>query len=175
MTGEYEVTITESSTLVTLSSLFLTGTPAYMFIGKLGLDVSTAADVVPVDLTGLVWNYEANATYIFKWIGKVLPNATTTGCGFQLNTSTAITDIAMRFTHQLANTGTISGGSSGADDVSIGVSSGMASASVSTIVVGNGLLITGAESGTAQLRFRSETTAITTAKAGLVLTVERII
>jgi len=41
-------------------------------------------------------------------------------------------------------------------------------------VSGNGLLITTSNTGTAQLRFRSETTAVTTAKAGFTLIVEKI-
>jgi hypothetical protein len=41
-------------------------------------------------------------------------------------------------------------------------------------VIGHGLLVTGENAGTAQLRFRSETTAVTTAKAGMVLVVEKI-
>ena len=39
---------------------------------------------------------------------------------------------------------------------------------------GDGLLVTGANTGTAQLRFRSETTAVTTCKAGFTLVIEKI-
>lgn len=121
-----------------------------------------------------MFTFEANSIYFFRWIGEVLPAATTTGCGFQMDVSAAVTSINMRFTHQLANTGTLSGGSSRADDASVGVTSGMASTTVPTTVVGQGMIRTGANTGTAQLRFRSETTAVTTAKAGMTLVVEKV-
>jgi hypothetical protein len=41
-------------------------------------------------------------------------------------------------------------------------------------VSGTGMLRTGASTGTAQLRFRSETTAVITAKAGLTLVARRV-
>jgi len=84
-----------------------------------------------------------------------------------------VTTISMAFYHQLANTGTLSGGHSIADDASVGVSSGLPGTSTYP-VVGEGLLITGANTGTAQLRFRSETTAVITAKAGMTLVVEKV-
>lgn len=147
----------------------------YTLVATLGSDAATGANTTPIDLTGLVWTYEANSIYYFRWIGSLAPAAATTGCGFQLNVSTAVTDIDMGFLHQLANTGTLSGGSSVADDASVGVSSGMPSASpTATPVMGWGLLRTGANTGTAQLRFRSETTAVTTAKAGMTLIVEKV-
>jgi hypothetical protein len=143
-------------------------------VATLVSDIPTGANITPVDLTDLVWDYESNAIYLFKWIGDVLPANVNTGCGFQLNVSTAITQISMEFHHQLANTGTLTGGSSSQDDVSIGVSSGMASASVPTVIIGNGILRTGSVAGTAQLRFRSETTAVTVAKTGMTLIVEKV-
>ena len=82
--------------------------------------------------------------------------------------------MTMQFVHQLANTGTLTGGHSIADDASVAVSSGMPGTSEYP-VMGHGLLVTGANAGTAQLRFRSETTAITVAKAGLTLVVEKIV
>lgn len=139
----------------------------------LGSNQATGANTTPVDLTGLVWTYEANAIYFFQWMGGVAPTATTTGCGFQLNVSTAVTEICMNFVHQLANSGTQSGGSSNADDASLGVSSGMPQ-TTTTPVCGWGMLRTGVNTGTAQLRFRSETTAVTTAQAGMTLVVERV-
>lgn len=149
------------------------GGSSYTLVATLASDQATAANVTPVTLTGLVWTYAANSVYFFRWIGRVQPTAATTGCGFQLDVSTAITDITMNFTHQLANTGTLSGGHSVADDASVGVSSGMPGTSFYP-VIGNGMLRTGANTGTAQLRFRSETTAVTTAKAGMTLVVEKV-
>lgn len=96
-----------------------------------------------------------------------------TGCGFQFDLSSAVTSIDVQFFHQLANTGTVSSGHSVADDASVGVSSGMPGTS-NYPVTGFGMLVTGANTGTAQLRFRSETTAVTTCRAGFRLVVEKI-
>ena len=145
--------------------------PAQVFV--LSGDQATAADTNPVTLTGLVWTYAANAVYRFQFMGQVSPTATTTGCGFQMDVSSAITQISMSFYHQLDNTGTLTGGHSIADDASVGVSSGMPGTSTYP-VNGHGILQTTSNTGTAQLRFRSETTAVTTCKAGFVLVVERL-
>lgn len=145
----------------------------YKLVATLASDQATGANVTPVTLTNLVWTYEANSVYFFRFRGSIAPSATTTGCGFQLDCSSAVTEISMQFYHQLANTGTLSGGSSIADDTSLGVSSGTPQ-TTATPVTGDGILRTGANTGTAQLRFRSETTAIITAKAGLTLVVEKV-
>jgi len=147
---------------------------AYTLVAKLANDQATGANVTPVTLTGLVFTFAANSTYRINFYGSVSPAAATTGCGFQFDVSAAVTLISVSFRHQLANTGTLSGGSSIADDASAGVSSGMPANGGVYPVVGAGIIITGANTGTAQLRFRSETTAVTTAKAGLVLVVEKI-
>jgi hypothetical protein len=136
-------------------------------------DQATGANTTPVTLTGLVFSYEANSIYKIDFRGRVQPAAATTGCGFQFDLSTTVTDINLQFFHQLANTGTLSGGHSIADDASVGVSSGMPGTSTYP-VVGFGILRTNANAGTAQLRFRSETTAVTTAKAGLTLIVQKV-
>ena len=148
------------------------GTP-YTLVATLGSDQATAANTTPVTLTGLVFTYAANATYRIWFMGNVSPAAATTGCGFQFDLSSAVTSISVQFYHQLANTGTQSGGHSIADDASVGVSSGMPGTS-DYPVTGEGLLITTSNTGTAQLRFRSETTAVTTCRAGFTLVVERI-
>lgn len=146
----------------------------YTLVATLANDATTGANVTPISLTGLVWDFEANSIYMFYWIGSVNAAANTTGCGFQLDVSAAVTNINMTFFHQLANTGTISGGSSIADDASAGVSSGIPANSTNVPVSGQGMLKTGANTGTAQLRFRSETTAAITAKAGMTLVVEKV-
>lgn len=142
-------------------------------VATLAGDQATGANVTPVTLTGLVFSYEANSKYRIWFMGRVQPTAATTGCGFQFDLSSAVTAINVLFFHQLANAGTLSGGHSIADDASVGVSSGMPGTSTYP-VIGHGLLVTGANAGTAQLRFRSETTAVTTAKAGLTLVVEKL-
>lgn len=142
-------------------------------VATLASDQATGANVTPVTLTGLSFSYAASSTYRIWFMGRVDPTAATTGCGFQFDLSSAVTAINVMFFHQLANTGTLSGGHSTADDASVGVSSGMPG-TVEYPVSGHGLLVTGANTGTAQLRFRSETTAVTTAKAGFTLVVEKI-
>lgn len=142
-------------------------------VATLASDAATAANTTPIDLPGLVFSYDANSKYRMWFMGRVQPAAATTGCGFQWNLSSAVTAVNQLHIHQLANTGTLTGGHSIADDASVGVSSGMPGTSTYP-VVGHGLLVTGANTGTAQLRFRSETSAVTTAKAGLTLVVEKI-
>lgn len=136
-------------------------------------DQATGANVTPVTLIGLVFTYAANSKYRIWFMGRISPAAATTGCGFQFDLSSAVTSIDVQFFHQLASTGTLSGGHSVADDASVGVSSG-APGTGNYPVTGHGLLITTSNTGTAQLRFRSETTAIITARAGFTLVVEKI-
>jgi hypothetical protein len=146
----------------------------YHTVATLAADASTVATVVPITLTGLSWSYVANAVYFFDWRGACLTGASTTGVGFQIDVSTAVTEIAMGFFHQLAVTGTLTGGSSKADDTSLGVSSGNPTNNATFPVMGKGILRTGANTGTAQLRFRAEVAATATCKAGTTLVVERV-
>lgn len=189
-----DITVSSSGTVwnidaatVGVTELSATGTPSattflrgdntwaspYLLVATLASDQATAANTTPVTLTGLVFTYEANAKYRIWFMGRVAPTAATTGCGFQFDLSSAVTSVNVAFSHQLASTGTLSGGHSIADDASVGVSSGMPGTSTYP-VTGAGILITTSNSGTAQLRFRSETTAVTTCKAGFTLVVERI-
>ena len=146
----------------------------YTLVAKLANDAATGANTTPISLTGLVFTYEANSTYRINFYGRISSAANTTGCGFQFDLSSAVTTVTLEFFHQLANTGTLTGGSSIADDASAGVSSGVPANGGIYPVMGHGILITGANTGTAQLRYRSETTAVTTAKAGLTIVVEKI-
>ena len=158
------------------AGLSLTGTTlavAPLLVATLAGDQATAANTTPVTLTGLVFSYEASSKYRIWAMGRVAPTAATTGCGFQFDLSSAVTAINVQFFHQLASTGTLSGGHSIADDASVGVSSGMPGTSTYPVTL-FGLLITTTNTGTAQLRFRSETTAVTTCKAGFTLVVEKI-
>lgn len=143
-------------------------------VATLATDQATGANTTPVTLTGLVFSYEANSKYRIWFMGRVSPAAATTGCGFQfdLSDATGVT-VTVQFFHQLANTGTLSGGHSIADDASVGVSSGLPGTS-NYPVTGFGLLISTTNSGTAQLRLRSETSAVITARAGLTLVVEKL-
>jgi hypothetical protein len=136
-------------------------------------DDVTAADTNFVDVTGCVFSYVANATYQIWIMGLVSPTVATTGCGFAFNTSSAVTHVNLIHFNQFANTGAVSGGHSIADDASVGVSQGFPGTGENP-VVGFGRLVTTSNTGTAQLRFRSEVAAVNTCKAGLTMKVERI-
>lgn len=150
------------------------GADPFMAKLVLGADKATAANTTPVTL-GLSFNYEANSKYIIDMYMIVAPTAATTGCGFLLDVSSAVTYVGLFVSHQLATTGTISGAGSIGDAgaTSQGVSSGMPNTS-SNFVYGGGSLITGANTGTATFFFRSETTAVTTCKADSIIRVMKI-
>ena len=149
------------------------GSP-FMFEGATASDLATGANVTPISLTGLAFTFEANSRYWVEIVGATRAAATTTGAGFQLDTSVAVTRVGLLFNHQLANTGTVTGGSSIADDASVGVSSGRPSANVDTPVSGTGYLVSGANAGTAQLRYRSEVAAVSTVMAGFMMRVRKM-
>jgi hypothetical protein len=140
----------------------------------LGADKPTGANVTPVTL-GLSFDYEANSQYAIDIYAIVAPAVATTGCGFLIDVSSAVTFVGTFTSHQLAIAGTISGGGSAGDlgAASQGVSSGMVLAG-SNFVYGGGILVTGANPGTATFYFRSETTAVTTLKAGSIFRVMKM-
>jgi len=146
------------------------------FMAKLALavDKPTGANTTPITL-GLSFNYEINSKYIIDMYMLVAPAVAGTGCGFLIDVSTVVTYVGTFSAHQLAITGTLSGGSSIGDlgATSQGVSSGMVGTG-SNFVYGGGILITGANTGTATFFFRSETTAVTTCKAGSCIRVMKI-
>ena len=136
-------------------------------------DIATAANTTPVVLTGLVFDYLPLSIYVFDMYMFTQAVAATTGHGFQLDVSSVVTRIGMSFFNQLATTGTISGGSSVADNVSLGVSSGVPNTALN-FTNGKGILITEENSGTAQFKFRSETTAITICKRYSTIVITKI-
>jgi len=145
------------------------------FLAKLRLagDI-TNATTTPTSLTGMSFAFEANSFYVVELFMLCTSAAATTGYGFAIDTSVAVTAVGLHFTHQLANTGTITGGSSLADNVATGVSTGVPAITVSNPVMGHGTLITGANAGTAQFMFRPEVAASATCKAGSVIRVMKI-
>jgi hypothetical protein len=140
-------------------------------------DKPTGANVTPVTL-GVSFDYEANSKYAIDIYAWVAPAVATTGCGFMIDTSTVITFAGTFVSHQLAITGTVSGAGSVGDRAvtSSGVSSGMVLTATAggNFVYGGGMLITGANAGTATFYFRSETTAVTTCKDGSVFRIMKI-
>lgn len=151
------------------------GSDPFIAKGVLANDVSTGANVTPVTLTGLSFAFEINSVYVIEVFATMQSPAATTGYGIQVDVSAAVTAQTFQFFHQLANTGTLTGGSSIADDASVGVSSGVPSANVNVPLYGCGVLRTGATTGTAQLRLRSEVAAVATMKAGSVFRVQKVI
>jgi hypothetical protein len=135
---------------------------------------TTGANTTPVSVSGAVFTYAASATYRIWVMGRLNSAAATTGAGIQFDLSSAVTAIDVQFFHQLASAGTLTGGHSIADDTSVGVSSGVPAGPIDVPITAFGLLVTGANTGTCQLRLRSETTAVTELLAGTVMIVERI-
>jgi hypothetical protein len=146
------------------------------FLSKLilGADKPTGANVTPITL-GLSFNYVANSQYAIDIYAIVAPAVATTGCGFMVDVSTVVTYVGTFVSHQLAVSGTLSGAASAGDMAvaSSGISSGMVLAG-NNFVYGGGILITGANAGTATFFFRSETTAVTTCKAGTMIRVMKL-
>lgn len=135
---------------------------------------TTGANTTPVSVSGAVFDYVANAVYKIWVMGRVNSTAATTGIGLQFDLSSAVTAIDVQFFHQLASAGTLTGGHSIADDTSVGVSSGVPAGPIDVPITAHGLLVTGANTGTCQLRLRSETTAVTELMAGAVMVVWRV-
>jgi len=150
------------------------GSDPFLFKGALAADAATAANTTPISLSGLVFTFVANGRYVIDIIGATRAAVATTGGGFHLDTSVAVTRQGMSHVNQLANTGTVTGGSSIADDTSVGVSSGRPSVNTDTPVMGTGYLIAGANGGTAQLRYRSEVAAVSTVMAGFMMRVMQV-
>jgi hypothetical protein len=136
---------------------------------------TTAANTTPVDVSGAVFTYAANSVYRIWVMGRLNSTAATTGAAIHFNLSSAVTAINIIGFNTLAAAGTITGFGSVADDVSLAASSGVPAGPLDVPIIANGLLVTDANTGTAQLRLRSETTAVTELLAGVVLVVEKII
>jgi len=135
---------------------------------------TTAADVVPINVPGCVFTYVSGAIYEIRVYGRLNSAAATTGCGLQFDVSTAITDINVQFFHQLASAGTLTGGHSIADHASVGLSSGVPAGPLDVPITLFALFRPGANTGTCQLRIRSEVAAVTELMAGAYMIVQQI-
>lgn len=135
---------------------------------------TTGANTNPVSVSGAVFTYVNNAIYRIWVMGRVNSTAATTGIGIQFDVSTAITSIDVQFFHQLASTGTLTGGHSIADAASVGVSSGVPAGPIDVPFTAFGLFIPGNNTGTCQLQLRAEVAAVTELLAGTTMVVERI-
>ena len=140
----------------------------------LASDVATGASASPVDLTGLSFAYEPNSRYIFDMHMFTISSASTNGHGFQVNTTTAVNKVGLLFVHQLAASGTLSGGSSVAVDSTIATSNGTPS-TTEVFSSGKGILVTGSTGGTATFRYKSEGAVLTTCNAESTIIVTKIV
>lgn len=136
---------------------------------------TTAANTTPVSVSGAVFTYEVDSVYRIWVMGRLNSAAATTGAGIHFDLSSAVTSINVIGFNTLAAAGTITGFASVADDASLAVSSGVPAGPLDVPIFASGVLITGANTGTAQLRLRSETTAVTELLAGVVMVVEKIL
>lgn len=142
-------------------------------VAVLANDASTGANTTPIDVPGLVFDFAANSIYVIEVFGRRSAAAASTGMGLQINVSTPVVYADITFFHQLANTGTLSGGHAIADDASVGVSSGVPGTAIYPFYA-SGVLKTGVGLGTAQLRYRSEVAAVSTIRAGTVMRVHKV-
>jgi hypothetical protein len=177
----YQAALVSGTNIKTINGSSLLGagdlsiTAASEFTGKLRSSAGvTNATTTPANVPGCVFTFEANSVYVIDLYLLCTSVAATTGYGFAFDTSVAVTENALTFTHQLAAAGTITGGDAIADNASRGLSSGVPTAATNTLVLGKGLIITGANPGTAQLMFRPEVAASATCKQNSVMRVMKI-
>jgi hypothetical protein len=153
------------------------GTPdGSKIVMVLDSDFSTPADLTAyVAIPDFSFPFGTNEKWYLKYFGLHQSAANTTGFGLALNTSVSVTTVTFQTFHQLANSGTVSGGSSIADSVAVGVSSGLPSATTNVPVMGAGILLTSSTVGSGHLMMRAEANAVTTVKAGSILIARRIV
>lgn len=135
----------------------------------------TTSTTTLVPVTGMSFNYVGIGIYKIEFLFILSSAAATTGHGFAFDTSTPITTLGLTFYHQLATTGTLTGGSSIGDAGAsqVGVSSG-APTTAMQFCSGAGMLIAGATPGTATLMKRSEVAGNSTLLAGSVMIITKI-
>jgi len=141
---------------------------------KLANDLTTGANQNMNSISGFVFTYAANSSYRIHVYGAISGANSTTGCGFAFDVSSAVTNVWLQFYHQLGTAGTITGGSQVVDATSYAVTSATPANNQIIPVYVTGLINTGANTGTAQLQFRSEVNAAITLKAGSIMVVEKL-
>jgi hypothetical protein len=141
----------------------------------LGSDVVTGANTTPVNLTGMTFDYEANATYVINIYASVTAAAATTGAGFGVNCSTAPSIVSLNGLTTTGATGAAAGWHTITNNAITATTAAIAAASpTNTPMSGMGFVKMGGTAGTAQFIFRSETTAAATCRAGSVITVMKV-
>lgn len=138
------------------------------------LDLTTA--LAAFVNTDMVFNYVASSRYLIEMWGWCTSAANTSGYRFGIDTSAAVDVVTFHFLHQLANAGTLTGGSSIADAAATGLSSGVPTNGALVPVYGMGMLGTGVgQAGTARIVFGGEVAASVTLKAGTVMRVHKVV
>jgi hypothetical protein len=172
-----DLTATKSSTITQLATLLQT-TPSsrYVHVSLSSGATTTAANTTPVSVTNAVFTYATNSTYWIRVMGRLNSTAATTGAALQFDLSSAVTAIDVFGGNLLASSGTASFFAGVADDTTLGTgTSGVPTGPVDVPIYADAILVTTGNTGTCQLRIRSETTAVTELMAGAVMVVEKLI
>lgn len=140
----------------------------------LAADVASPATTALTNLTGMTFTYEANAKYAIDFFMVMNSAASTTGFGFGVNCSTAPVLVSLVGTTNSSSTGAASAWSTFQNNAITVSTSGTVANAQNVGVHGGGVIVTGASTGSMQFIFRSETTAVTTAKANSVIRISKI-
>jgi hypothetical protein len=159
----------------TLTAVTIHTSSLYTFVGELANDIINSSATVPSDVTGLSFSYAANSAYNITVHALVSSSINTTGHGFSLSASSAVTNVWSQHFHQSSTQGSLAGGSSLTNNLILAVSNTTSVGSLGIPVVFFGYLRTGANTGTCTLRFRSELASTTVIKAGSIMFVQKII
>jgi hypothetical protein len=159
----------------TLTAATIHTSSLYTFVGELANDIINSSATVPSDVTGLSFSYAANSAYNITVHALVSSSINTTGHGFSLSASSAVTNVWSQHFHQSSTQGSLAGGSSLTNNVILAVSNTTSVGSLGIPVVFFGYLRTGANTGTCTLRFRSELASTTVIKSGSIMFVQKII
>lgn len=172
-----DLTASKSATFTQIAT-HLQKIPAsrYVHVSMSAGVTTTGANVTPVSVTNAVFSYEINSVYRIWVMGRLNSAAATTGGALQFDLSSAVTAIDVFGGNLLASAGTATFFAGVADDTTLGTgSSGVPTGPIDVPVYADALLVTTTNTGTCQLRFRSETTAVTELLAGVVMVVEKLI
>lgn len=132
------------------------------------------ATVTPADLPGLVFTFQANKVYVIDLYMMCTSAAASTGYAFCFDLSAAVTWVGLQFIHQLATTGTLSGGDAVLDGFARSTSSGVPNNTDLNFVHGKAIIVTSGSGGTAQLQFRPEVAFSATCKENSVMRVQEL-
>lgn len=140
-------------------------------------DIASSAgnSTASVAITGLSFAYVSNAKYMLDGCFLVKTSVAACGIKLKLDSSGTVTKIALDYDHQLANTGTRTGGQCIADNTFAGYSSGLPALNTVIPCTVRGLLVTGTgQAGTVTVRMAPEIAGKVTMMANSMLVVTRV-